>query len=483
MSEEAIPKRRLYRRPWFLVLIALGAGIITFVIAMLLTDIFSKQQETTNSFTQVVDLDETTVDPAIWGQNFPVQYEAYKQTAEFTESEHGGTMVPHDVEGDPRTEVASSKLEEDPRLVTMWDGYAFAVDYRHARGHEYMTLDQQYTKRNTEFDQPGTCLNCHASMPAIYDELGDGDITAGFESLGSMSLDDALELADHPVSCIDCHDPETMALRITRPAFENGIAALKANEGVEDYDVNRDATHNEMRSYVCAQCHVEYYFAGDEKILTFPWDNGLAIDDIWEYYEDTGHTDFTHATTGADIVKAQHPEFDIWSQGVHAQNGVSCADCHMNYERNGASKVTNHQITTPMEDVNASCGTCHNNTGDGKLEERVAQIQDRFIQSRDIAFDALVALIDDIEAAQNDGDVSEEQIKLAQDYQNKSSFYIDYVYSENSYGFHAPDYTQTILADALDDARKGQLALKGVSAEDLEASDVTISNSEAKNAD
>lgn len=142
MSEEAIPKRRLYRRPWFLVLIALGAGIITFVIAMLLTDIFSKQQETTNSFTQVVDLDETTVDPAIWGQNFPVQYEAYKQTAEFTESEHGGTMVPHDVEGDPRTEVASSKLEEDPRLVTMWDGYAFAVDYRHARGHEYMTLDQ-----------------------------------------------------------------------------------------------------------------------------------------------------------------------------------------------------------------------------------------------------------------------------------------------------------------------------------------------------
>lgn len=476
MSEETSTKEKFYKRPLVLVVVAIAAGIATFVIAMLLMNVFSKQQETTNSFTQVVDQDETTVDPAIWGQNFPLQYEGYKSTAEFTPTNHSDKLVPHDVKGDPRTEVPESKLEEDPRLVTMWDGYAFAIDYRHARGHEHMTIDQEYSLRNTQADQPGTCVNCHASMPTVYKELGDGDTQAGFESLGSMSLDEAREYTEHPVACIDCHDPETMDLRITRPAFEEGITALKANEGIEDYEVNRDATHEEMRSYVCAQCHTEYYFAGDDKVLTFPWDNGLELDDIWEYYQDNGHTDFTHAGTGADIVKAQHPEFDIWSQGVHAENGVGCADCHMNYERNGASKVTNHQIASPMEDVNASCGTCHNNTGDGKLEERVNTIQDRFIESRDKAMDSLVALIEDLETAEKDG-VPAEQIELAQEFQNKASFYLDYVYSENSYGFHAPDYTQTILNEGMDSARKGQLALQGVPAEDLEASDITTKNS------
>ncbi|MFT0846572.1 ammonia-forming cytochrome c nitrite reductase subunit c552 [Actinomycetaceae bacterium L2_0104] len=483
MSETPSSKPKLFKRPVILVLVALLAAIVTFVIAMVLVDVFSKQQESSNTFSQVVDQDETTVDPAIWGRNFPVQYEAYKQTAEFTPSEHGGDLVPHDVEGDPRTEVASSKIEEDPRLVTMWDGYAFAVDYRHARGHEYMTIDQEYTLRNVEFDQPGTCLNCHASMPTIYDELGDGDKDAGFETLGTMSLPDALEMAEHPVSCIDCHDPETMELRITRPAFERGMTALKASEGVEDYDVNRDATHQEMRSYVCAQCHVEYYFDGEDKVLTFPWAKGLDIDDIWEYYQEDGHVDWTHVRTGGDILKAQHPEFDIWAQGVHAENGVGCADCHMNYEREGAMKVTNHHITTPMADVNASCGTCHNNTGDGTLEERVTTIQDRFIESRDIAMDALVALIDDLEKAQTDGTPTE-QVELAREFQNKASFYIDYVYSENSYGFHAPDYTQRILNQATDAARKGQLALKGSTAEELEASDITTTNlSESLRAD
>lgn len=61
-----------------------------------------------------------------------------------------------------------------------------------------------------------------------------------------------------------------MQLRITRPAFIEGIRAYKASQGVKDYDVNRDATRQEMRAYVCAQCHVTYYFRGPEKRLTFP---------------------------------------------------------------------------------------------------------------------------------------------------------------------------------------------------------------------
>lgn len=474
MSENTPSKAGLFKRPVLLVLILVGAIVATVVIAALLINIMEKKQEGAATYVQVVQLDETTVDPAIWGQNFPIQYEAYRRTAEFTPSAHGGVLVEHDVPGDPRTEVASSKLEEDPRLVTMWEGYPFAVDYRHARGHEYMSIDQEFTLRNVEFNQPGTCANCHVSTPAIYNELGNGDQQAGFEAMGTMPLSEMLDLAEHPIACIDCHDPETMELRITRPAFAAGIADLKALEGIEDYDVNRDATRQEMRSYVCAQCHVEYYFDGEDKVLTFPWSEGLDIDDIWEYYKKDGHIDWTHATTGAEIVKAQHPEFDVWAQGVHAENGVSCADCHMNYQRQGATKVTNHHITTPLADVNASCGTCHS-TGDGVLEARVTTIQDRFIESRDRSLDALVALIADLEAAQKDG-TPQESIDLAREYQNMASFYIDYVYSENSYGFHAPDYTQRILSQALDAARKGQLALNGATAEQLEPSTVTQTN-------
>ncbi|WP_197512755.1 ammonia-forming cytochrome c nitrite reductase subunit c552 [Tessaracoccus coleopterorum] len=157
-----------------------------------------------------------------------------------------------------------------------------------------------------------------------------------------------------------------------------------------------------MRSFVCAQCHVEYYFEKETKELTFPWSKGINIDQIWEYYAEDGHKDFTHATTGAEIVKAQHPEFDIWSQGIHADNGVSCADCHMPYEAEGAKKVTNHQIQSPMLNVNASCMTCHHSTED-EMKNRVVKIQDQFIDSRDVAFDSLVQLIDALEKAQTDG--------------------------------------------------------------------------------
>ncbi|MDO5700168.1 MAG: ammonia-forming cytochrome c nitrite reductase subunit c552 [Bowdeniella nasicola] len=472
------PAKRPARARWLLP-VAIGVvAVVTFGLTLLLVNILERQQEAKNPYTQVVELDETTVDPAIWGQNFPIQYEQYLKTEEFTPTKYGGSeLQDHEpTADDPREKVPPSKIEEDPRLKIMWDGYAFAVDYRHARGHQHMLDDQRRTLRVTQFDQPGTCLNCHASTVPVMDELGNGDRRAGFDAMNAMTYKEVTEYADHPVACIDCHDPDTMALTITRPAFEDGIKALKASQGIEDYDVNRDATNQEMRSYVCAQCHVEYYFTGEGNTLTFPWAKGIDIDDIWDYYMDNGHVDWVHATTGAEVLKAQHPEFDIWSNGIHADNGVSCADCHMAYERDGAHKVTNHHITNPMIDANASCGTCHSDSADD-MKRRVETIQDRFVHSRDQAFDALVALIRDIEKGMADG-VDEAQLDLAREYQNKASFYIDYVYSENSYGFHAPDYTQRILNDALDAARKGQLAVSGVSAEELAASDVTQKNIE-----
>lgn len=447
-----------------LVVVALGAAGLTW----LLTNIFERQQEALTPFTQVVEVDETTYDPEVWGQNFPLQYEGHKATSEMYETK---TVAREATEDDPRTRVAVSKLDLDGRLVTMWQGYAFSEDYRKPRGHEYMLEDQQLTRRMTQFEQPGACLNCHASLPEIVDSLGDGDQAAGWAEMNKLPYGEAVEHAGGPIACIDCHVPETMELRITRPALIEGLARYKENvEGIKDYDVNRDATRQEMRNFVCAQCHVEYYFRGEEKTLTFPWTHGYTAEDAIQFYDEIGHNDFQHTLTGANVIKAQHPDYETWTQGVHAAAGVGCADCHMPYKREGAAKITDHQIASPMRDaasINSTCLTCHH-TSETEMQERVTTIQDRWQASVDIAFDALDALIADIEA--NQDDASPEDLAKARDFQRWAQFLVDMNVSENSHGFHAPGYQIATLNQATDYARKGQLALHGIDVGPVSAS-------------
>ncbi|MDR1808577.1 MAG: ammonia-forming cytochrome c nitrite reductase subunit c552 [Propionibacteriaceae bacterium] len=475
-------------RAWVYVVVAVVAAAVTFGVTALLTNMFEKKTEASNGTPPVVTLTSTTYDAATWGQNYPLEYAGFKATADFTPSNHNTALVPvagpraavvEKLGSDPetRTETTASKIEQDPRLVTLWKGYAFALDYRHLRGHEWMLTDQRLTLRVLLKDQPGACLNCHASTVPVMEELGDGDAMAGFAAMNKLAYADATAMAANPIQCIDCHDPETMNLRITRPALINGLKALKASEGIADYDVNTDATVEEMRTYVCAQCHVEYYFAGDDKTLTFPWQYGTDINDVWQYYQEIGFTDFENAISGAKVVKAQHPEFETWSAGIHAANGVSCADCHMAYVREGAQKVTNHDITDPLENIATTCGVCHTDSEEA-IRAEVWTIQNRFVDSRDRALDATVALINDIAAAKEAG-VAEDRIALAQEYQNMASFYVDYSYSENSFGFHASDYMQRILSQSLDAARKGQLALLGQTKAQLEPSEVAQANATA----
>ncbi|MDN5570056.1 MAG: ammonia-forming cytochrome c nitrite reductase subunit c552 [Propionibacteriaceae bacterium] len=460
MSSTPTEKKKGGRPRWaFLAVVLVLGAIVAVGVLALLIDVFTKRTEAQQPYFPVVQLTDETYDAAVWGQNFPLQYESWLRTQQM-QPEDQVTREP--TADDPRTVKTHSKLEHDPRLVTMWQGYAFSVEYNEPRGHYYMLEDQRLVKRVQWFNQPGACLNCHTSLPEVVDTLGDGDAAAGWAAMNKMPYDEATEFAQHPVSCIDCHDPQTMALRVTRPAFEAGIAEYKASQGIRDYDVNTMATAQEMRTYVCAQCHVEYYFAGDGKTLTFPWDNGLTVDGALQYYDDIDFSDFTHRLTGAPVVKAQHPDFETWSNGVHASAGVSCTDCHMPYKREGAAKVTDHQVASPMrsnETINTTCLTCHR-TSEEEMRTRVETIHDRYEHTKDVAFDALVQLIDEAEAARANG-VDQARLDEAWQYQRKAQFFIDYVVSENSRGFHAPAYTQRILADATDAARRGQLALLG----------------------
>lgn len=442
------------------VAIAVAAAVATAAVTALLVNIMERQQEAKNPFFRVVELDETTDDPAIWGKNFPLQYDAYLRTVDQQRTRYGGSeALPHaPTEADPRSVVAQSRLEEDPRLRTMWAGYAFSTDFRKKRGHAYMLEDQTFTQRVQQFKQPGTCIHCHASTWVPYRTAGKGDLIAGFEHFNQMPYTEARPSFTHPIACIDCHDPQTLALRVTRPGFLEGVKAWKASLGVADYDVNTMATRQEMRSYVCGQCHVEYYFKGPEKRLTYPWANGLTADRIADYYDAVGFTDWTHAETGTPQLKAQHPEFEMWSQGIHARSGVACADCHMPYTRVGALKISDHHVRSPLLNVSNACQVCHK-WPEAELVARAETIQGRTVALRNRAMDALMELIADLRTARQGG-VDAAAIAAAQRAQRRGQFYVDFVESENSNGFHAPQEATRLLGEAIDQFRKGQVALR-----------------------
>jgi len=440
--------------------VAAAALVATGALTALLVNIMERKQEAKSPYFQVVELTDETQDPAVWGKNFPLQYDSYLRTVDQVRTKYGGSeAMPHaPSEADPRSVVAQSRLDEDPRLKTMWAGYAFSVDFRKKRGHAYMLEDQTFTERVQQFKQPGTCIHCHGSVYVPYKKAGGGDLIKGFEHYNKMPYLEARKDFTLPIGCIDCHDPATMALRVTRPGFIEGIRALKASQGVPDYDVNAQATRQEMRSFVCGQCHVEYYFKGDEKRLTYPWAKGLTVDAIADYYDEQGFKDWVHAKTGTNQLKAQHPEFEMWNQGIHARSGVACADCHMPYTRVGAQKVSDHHVRSPLLNINNACQTCHK-WPEQELLERAETVQRRTVALRDKAMDALMALIADIEAAKGAGS-TDAQLAEARAAQRRGQFYLDFVESENSNGFHAPQEAMRILGEAIDLFRKGQVSLR-----------------------
>lgn len=457
-----------WSRRRLVLLTALVAMLATIGGAALLINIFEKRQEGRNPFYRVVELNDEIEDPAIWGKNFPFQYDDYKRTVDQVRTRYGGSEAEPrtPTQADPRSVVAQSKIEEDPRLKMIWAGYAFSRDFREERGHAFMLDDQTYTERQQVVKQPGTCMHCHGSVYIPYRKLGNGDLIKGFEAMNQMPYSEARKLVSHPVACIDCHDPKTMQLRITRPGFIEGMRALKASQGVQNYDVNAMASRQEMRSYVCGQCHVEYYFKGPEKRLVYPWAKGLKVENIMAYYDEVKHKDWTHADTGAPTLKAQHPEFELWSQGIHARSGVACADCHMPYKREGALKISDHHVRSPLLNLNRSCQTCHK-WPEEELKARVETIQDRHHALRNIAMDALIDLINGLKTARTAG-TADSELSKAQDFQRRAQFYLDFVEAENSTGFHAPQEAARILGESINFSRLGQNSLKGLHAASMD---------------
>jgi nitrite reductase (cytochrome c-552) len=429
-------RRRLSTRTIGLLVLAFITGsVIMAGVGALLLNIQERRDEAAQYPRLVVPISDTELDPAVWGKNFPNEYDSFMKTQDSTISTPYGGSVPY------------SKLERVPAMVRIWAGYAFSVDYNQARGHYYALTDQKNTQRMQVVKQPGACANCHsAEAPQLIAQMG----WENFNHTPYATLSDTLHTSS---SCADCHDPKTMNLRVTRPAFINAMAS----RGI---DVSK-ASRQDMRTYVCAQCHVEYYFKGDNKVLTFPWDNGLSIENIESYYDEISFKDWTHKETNAPMLKMQHPDYEMWSSGLHAKSGVTCADCHMPYVREGAVKVSDHWLRSPLTDINHACQTCHKQD-EATLRERVITIQDRTAKLLRSTETALISAIDAINSAQAAG-ASDTSLTKARDFHRRASMRWDFVSSENSTGFHSPQESARILADAIDYARQAQIeALKAM---------------------
>jgi nitrite reductase (cytochrome c-552) len=516
--------------------VAVATALATALVTALLVNIFERKQEAKEPFLKLVQVTEDDVDPSTWGVNWPREFDGYRRTAEPTATKYGGGTI------GPEGTMTPEKSARNPWLTRVFAGYLFAVDYRDRRGHAFMLKDQELTRRNlrAEGKQSGNCLHCHASIMPLYRKLGrealpqaspEQQVQRGLERVGEMSYWDAHEMLAqttkgvHPVSCVDCHDPKTMELRVTRPGFIAGIRKLAASDApaphlpsieawrqgnrAQPYDPNVDASRQEMRSYVCGQCHVEYY-CGKGMTLLFPWNKGLRVEQIEQDYDAMqvqGHRfkDWTHADTGMDVLKAQHPEFELWSQGVHARSGVACADCHTPYKREGALKVSEHWVRSPLLELNRSCETCHP-YGEQELTARVESIQDRHFALLSRTGKAAVAMLDAIVAVRrafeehghaetttrvredlshNPGfgalspddqnlRVEEETkarltskwkdavenrpaLKELGDLQRAAQWRLDFVAAENSMGFHAPQEMARILAESIDLSRQAQV--------------------------
>ena len=367
-------------------------------------------------------------DPAAFGAYYPLEYDSYQQNYEMSRapSRYGGSE-PYD------------RLAEYPYMKTLWQGYSFAKGYHEDRGHVYSLQDVKSTPRNPT---QAVCLTCKSTeVPGLLAKYDEAYFSKPFAEVAAETV--------HPIGCSDCHDPQTMDLRITRPAFREAM-------GRRGVDVDR-ATRREMRTYVCAQCHVEYYFQPGTSVLTFPWDKGFDPEAEYAYYQEKGLHDWVHPGTGTPLLKAQHPDFEVFQGSTHQAAGLACADCHMPYRREGNIKITSHWWTSPLRHLDGTCTVCH--TEDTELlKERVFYTQDQVKDLLDRAGNALAGTVEALEKARSAPQADPALVEKAQALHREAQWYWDWCSAENSTGFHNPQKIMATLGRAIDLAHQARTA-------------------------
>ncbi len=437
-------REQLKTRPWLgWVLFFVTMGIV-FLLGLLASSIMERRAEAVFAYAPKVKLSQFEPRNEVWGENFPKEFQSYYQTADTTFKSMDGGNVMRDM------------LAEYPDFVILWAGYAFSKDYNQGRGHFYAVQDVRNTLRvgspmgDQKSPQPNTCWTCKSpDVPRLMNEMGVAEFYKGtWETKGHQVV--------NPIGCADCHDPETMNLRISRPAL---IEAFQR----QGKDITK-ASHQEMRSLVCAQCHVEYYFdkkkIKDVAYLTFPWDKGTSVEEMEAYYDEIEFTDWTHGLSRTPMLKAQHPDYEVFTKGIHYQRGVSCADCHMPFVSEGGQKYTHHKIQSPLNHISTSCLVCHRESEE-ELRNNVYERQKKVKEIRGVLEHLLVRTHIEAKAAWDAGATEAEMapiLKLIR----QAQWRWDYSAAGHGNSFHAPLEIARIISNGIDKAHQAHYLMQRV---------------------
>ena len=419
-----------------------GSMVVVFILGLLVSSLLERRAEVVSIFNnRKTPMEGIVSENSKFASDFPREYETWKQTADTTFKSEFNSSQAVDV------------LAQRPNMVILWAGYSFSWDYATPRGHQHAVEDVRRTLRTgapgvTEGKepQPGTCWTCKGpDVPRVMKEQG----VANFYKAPWSKWGDQIM---NSVGCSDCHDSKTMDLKPARPALYEAWQRVGK-------DVNK-ATHQEMRSLVCAQCHTEYYFKGDGQYLTFPQDSGITVEAMEKYYDAMNYKDYTHALSRAPILKAQHPGYEVHQMGIHGQRGVSCADCHMPYMSKGGVKYTDHHIMSPLANIERTCQTCHRQSAE-TLRQNVYERQRKCNEIRNRVENELATAHIEAKFAWDKG-ATEAEMKPVLDLLRKSQWRWDFAVASHGASFHAPQEITRILSHSLDYANQARLKVAKV---------------------
>ncbi len=429
--------QKIKEKPYLGWLLFFATVIVVFLLGLLASSIIERRAEAIYAYKPTTDISQWEPRNEVWGETYKKEFESYMKTSDtsFRSMYNGNAFI--------------DMLELDPKLVVLWAGYAFSKDYSQPRGHYYAVEDVRKTLR-TEAPMdakagkmPNTCWTCKSpDVPRMMNKLGIAEFYKGnWASKGAEVV--------NFIGCADCHDAKTMNLRISRPAL---IEAFER----QGKDIKK-ATHQEMRSLVCAQCHVEYHFKGDDKYLTFPWDKGTDVDSVEKYYDEIEFSDWKHGLSRAPMLKAQHPDFEIFEMGIHGQRGLACADCHMPYRSEGGVKYSDHHIQSPLNNIANTCQVCHRESEE-TLRNNVYERQKKVYFIRDKTEEMLVKAHVEAKAAWDAG-ATEEEMKEVLKLIRHAQWRWDYAAAGHGNAFHAPLETMRMLGTSMEKSQDARLIL------------------------
>ncbi|WP_043988845.1 ammonia-forming nitrite reductase cytochrome c552 subunit [Pectobacterium parmentieri] len=360
-------------------------------------------------------------------------------------------------------------LAEDPMMVILWAGYPFSRDYNKPRGHAYALTDVRETLRTgapktaEDGPLPMACWSCKSpDVARLIQQEGEEGYFKGKWARGGPEIANDL-------GCADCHDTASPdfaqgkpALTLSRPYAERAMEAIG-----KPFD---QTSRFGQQSMVCGQCHVEYYFSGKDKAVKFPWDNGTKVEDMEKYYDAISFSDWTNPLSRTPMLKAQHPEYETWSIGIHGKNNVTCIDCHMPKVKNADGKLyTDHKIGNPFDKYGETCTNCH--TQDKAAMQAVVAERKTAIQELKLkAEEQLVHAHFEAKAAWDAGATEADMQPILMDIRH-AQWRWDLAVASHGIHMHAPDEGLRMLGTSLSKSAEARtklvrlLAQKGVTGE------------------